>query len=103
MWQDRLALVAFDQDADTVLRLTAMTTEGKATALTALEALKPRGQTNLWGGMMAGMDALKADDPARRKVMLVLTDGKPNIAPPRGHLRELRGYKDKNPGLKHEP
>merc|ERR1719407_63751 len=71
---------------------------GKENAMAALETLKPRGMTNLWGGILEGLEALRAsEDATRQKALLLLTDGQPNIAPPRGHLRELRAYKDKHP------
>eukprot|EP00969_Alexandrium_andersonii_P240783 10629683-Alexandrium_andersonii.AAC.1 len=37
----------------------------------------------------------------RLKATLLLTDGQPNVLPPRGHLAELRDYKDLGglPGL----
>jgi Mg-chelatase subunit ChlD len=97
---DRLALVAFDHRAETVLQTTVMTKEGRDKAIEALENLQPQGQTNIWGGLLAAMDALRVSDAAgvgRQKSILVLTDGQPNVNPPRGHLAELRDYKDKHP------
>lgn len=97
---DRLALVAFDHRAETVLQTTVMTQEGRDKAIDALENLHPQGQTNIWGGLLAAMDALRMSDAAgvgRQKSILLLTDGQPNVNPPRGHLAELRDYKDKHP------
>jgi len=95
---DRFTLVAFDNNAETVYALSEMSAAGKENAMAALETLKPRGMTNLWGGILEGLEALRAsEDATRQKALLLLTDGQPNIAPPRGHLRELRAYKDKHP------
>lgn len=94
---DRMALVAFDDKAETVFPLKEMSAEGRAQAMDALSSLRPRGQTNLWDGVHAGMETLREQTPkraGRRKTLLVLTDGQPNIAPPRGHLSELKLYKD---------
>merc|ERR1719473_100298 len=33
----------------------------------------------------------------RQKAILLLTDGKPNISPPAGHLMALRNYRDEHP------
>jgi len=33
----------------------------------------------------------------RRKALFLLTDGQPNVLPPRGHIAELHDYKDKYP------
>merc|ERR1719330_1006439 len=35
----------------------------------------------------------------RQQAILLLTDGQPNNVPPRGHLPELRDYKDSHPGF----
>lgn len=97
---DRLALVAFDHRAETVLQTTAMTKEGRDKAIEALENLQPQGQTNIWGGLLAAMDALRVSDATglgRQKSILLLTDGQPNVNPPRGHIAELKDYKDKHP------
>eukprot|EP00746_Dinoflagellata_sp_MGD_P165323 gnl/MRDRNA2_/MRDRNA2_94526_c0_seq1.p1 gnl/MRDRNA2_/MRDRNA2_94526_c0~~gnl/MRDRNA2_/MRDRNA2_94526_c0_seq1.p1 ORF type:complete len:1049 (+),score=177.51 gnl/MRDRNA2_/MRDRNA2_94526_c0_seq1:88-3234(+) len=97
---DRLALVAFDHRANTVLQTTAMTKEGRDKAIEALENLQPQGQTNIWGGLLAAMDALRVSDATglgRQKSILLLTDGQPNVNPPRGHVAELKDYKDKYP------
>jgi len=103
---DRLALVAFSETARTALPLTEMTEEGQQQALEALEGLRPSGQTNIWGGLLASMEALRSGvaqaprpggGPGRLQATLLLTDGLPNVLPPRGHLAELRDYKDTHP------
>lgn len=100
--EDRLSLVAFDHTAETAFALTEMTPAGRTQAVAALEGLAPRGQTNLWGGLQAGLDALRAPDrdgAVRTKSLMLLTDGQPNITPPRGHQQELRDYLDAYPDL----
>jgi len=97
---DRMSLVAFDDKAETVFALHEMNTSGRDQATEALNSLHPKGQTNLWDGIHAGMETLREEVPgsiARRKTLLVLTDGQPNISPPRGHLHELRLYRDSCP------
>ena len=91
--EDRLALVAFDHATDTVFSLAEMTPAGREQALAALDRLMPRGQTNIWGGLEAGLDALCAPDrdgADRTKSLLLLTDGQPNVKPPRGHEQEFQ-------------
>jgi len=94
---DRMSLVAFDDKAETVFALHEMSASGRDQATEALNSLRPKGQTNLWDGIHAGMETLREEVPgsiARRKTLLVLTDGQPNISPPRGHIHELRLYRD---------
>merc|ERR1719359_1482882 len=68
----------------------------------ALEQLRPRGRTNLWAGLHQGLESLREDAPppgaaARAKYVMLLTDGRPNINPPNGHVEELRNYRDAFP------
>eukprot|EP00929_Paragymnodinium_shiwhaense_P109168 TRINITY_DN75519_c0_g1_i1.p1 TRINITY_DN75519_c0_g1~~TRINITY_DN75519_c0_g1_i1.p1 ORF type:complete len:1140 (-),score=192.16 TRINITY_DN75519_c0_g1_i1:483-3902(-) len=108
--QDRLSLVGFSTAAHTVFPLENMTEDGCTRALAALETMHPDASTNIWAGLLAGMDNLRECKEAtsamvphpvavvnRRKTLLLLTDGQPNAIPPRGHLAELRQYKDKHP------
>jgi len=94
---DRLSLVSFSSAAATVLELTAMNEAGKANALRQLATLQPNGRTNLWDGLKSGMDTLRTGRSAGRlSALLLLTDGQPNVAPPRGHVEMLRRYKDEH-------
>lgn len=95
--KDRMTLVAFDHEAEIHVPLTPMTDDGRGQLIAAVESLRPRGQTNLWGGVHAGLEALtNTPETNRQKALFLLTDGKPNITPPRGHLHELKKYKDKH-------
>lgn len=77
-----------------------MTPEGIAQATTAVESLHANGATNLWAGLLAGMDALRSPgvvSAEHQKTILLLTDGQPNKQPPKGHTQELRDYKESHP------
>lgn len=99
--QDRLALVAFDNNADLVFAPGFMTSEGRESAMKALDALRPRGRTDIWKGLHAGLESLRTSEHVgfRPKTVLLLTDGLPSISrvPPRGHVAELRDYKECHP------
>ena len=93
--EDRLAIVSYSSRAHSVLPLTVMHNGGKALAKQALTGLSPSGSTNLWDGLKMGLDLLASDsNPKRLTSCFILTDGCPNIVPPRGHLPMLRRYKD---------
>jgi Mg-chelatase subunit ChlD len=84
---DRLAVVTFASKASTILGPTPMDTEGKAAALAALDTMAPNSATNLWGGIQKGLcvlGALQSDPTYRNAALFVLTDGAPNVHPPRG-------------------
>jgi len=97
---DRMALVAFDNKAQLAFPLDYMTADGRTRAVETLEALRPQGQTDIWKGIHTGMEALRLpekDAGWRQKTVLLLTDGQPNVVPPRGHIPELRDYKESHP------
>ncbi|KAH3761987.1 Voltage-dependent calcium channel subunit alpha-2/delta-2 [Pelomyxa schiedti] len=103
---DRLGIVVFDDNASTVLPLTQLDAPGRAKAMDAASKLVPLENTNMWAGMLEGMEVLRTppgtttSTSARKKFLLVLTDGQPNIIPPKGHIPELRAYMEKHPDFK---
>jgi len=102
--RDRVSIVKYSNTASCVFELTAMTTKGKTDAIAALDRLRTEGQTNLWDGLEVGLESLRrgreaqTDGPSRNASVLLLTDGCPNVVPPRGHLGMLRMYRDKQCG-----
>jgi hypothetical protein len=105
--QDRFSLVQFDNRADIVYNLTNMTDAKIEEAVNATQALRTRGSTDIWGGLLAGMEALRMGDPTgssteeRSRAVLILTDGCPNAGPRTSDafIPEIRKYKDSHPGL----
>lgn len=102
--QDRLAIVAFNDTAHTVLPLTFMTAQGQQAACRTLDATRASHETNMWAGIHASMDVLRDDGASptlgsRRKAVLVLTDGREGKFPPKGHVLELRDYMDTHAGF----
>jgi len=120
---DRIALVTFSDSAQVQAGLTEMTEKGRSEVLEALNILLPQDCTNLWDGLKMGMDLLtgKLDSKAgaqksslfgfksgkktktaqttesslgRFSTLFILTDGMPNIIPPRGHTPMLKAYLD---------
>lgn len=79
---DRLALVAFDSNVSTPLKLTTMDSRGKAEAAAACDRLRAGSCTNLSGGLFAGMEIMKnraarlvQGDKPEIASLLLLTDG----------------------------
>ena len=104
---DRFSIVSFSSSARVVLPLTAMDDDGTSLAESKIQHLNASGQTNLWDGMFKSMNAFldgaaNGEDvhSGRTKAMLVLTDGQPNVVPPRGHLAAMDDFLDKHPELK---
>jgi Mg-chelatase subunit ChlD len=112
---DRLGVVTFNKSARVVLPLSAMDDAGRAAAGAAVDAMRPDGGTNIWGGLEAAMDLLRcgSDDAARagrEQSVLLLTDGVPNVDPPAvagvlsrnsaaAHVAAYTAYASAHPGF----
>lgn len=91
--QDRLSIVSFTNDAKTLLQLVPTTAQGKQQAADTIDALVPLGSTNLWDGLQQGLLLLHAGGQADRlPALMLLTDGCPNVIPPRGHEYMLNKF-----------
>jgi hypothetical protein len=101
---DELSIVSFSSEAKVVLPLTLMSEEGKAVATTQLKSLRPDCLTNLWAGISSGYRVLADAKPStqegqtRNKVILVLTDGLPNVCVhPDGEIAALDQHLSASP------
>jgi hypothetical protein len=83
---------------------------GKAKVRSTIEGLRTEGMTNLWDGLKMGMTLLSNDsvtDTIKKKTfgsssnrlstLFILTDGMPNITPPRGHNAMLLSFLEAHP------
>jgi len=97
---DQIAVVAFASQVRIVFPLATMTPNNRREAWKAVDGLRPASCTNLYGGLIRALDMIKDHDemPSNPSIML-LTDGMPNISPPRGEIQSLRNYLDANPLL----
>ena len=94
---DMLSLISFSNSAKVVLDLTAMDEFGRKKAYDALDNLYPDASTNLWDGLYRGLEVLrmrKTDGLQKNAAILLLTDGMPNVEPPRGYIPQLQKYKE---------
>lgn len=97
---DRLGLVSYSTQAKKIFGLTQMDAAGKEKAQKDLDTLDANGQTNLWDGLLNGLEIIReGNSPNRLSSVFLLTDGQPNIAPPRGHVPMLQRYKTQHPSL----
>jgi len=97
---DRLSIVSYSTNAKKILDLTHMDAKGKSKAEEELDKLDSDGQTNLWAGLHTGLEILRTSTKkGRLAAVLLLTDGQPNVEPPRGHIPMLQKYKDEHKQL----
>jgi len=98
--KDRLAVVAYSNTATVTVKLMGMGKRNRQLVTKRVAALSSGGQTNLWDGLHTGMELLRnARKPNRLSTVLLLTDGCPNVTPPRGHMHMLRRYRDEHSWL----
>jgi hypothetical protein len=95
---DMLAIVKFSTGASVVMRPTLMNEQGKAAVRAAVDSIKPDSQTNIFEGCRLANEIANQDDMTGRHIVgLLLTDGFPNVNPPRGIVQTLNGLPRKNP------
>ena len=94
--KDRFSLVIYSYEGKVVVPLTSATEDFKKDIKEKISFLKPYGQTNLWDGLLKGMNELKTKDVGNNKSIILLTDGCPNVEPPRGHIKTLEKYLEKH-------
>jgi len=100
---DVFSLVSYHSTATVVLEGQPMTEDGQKTAEKELDALCPLGSTNIWDGLHSGLELIKRTfqkSPSKAGCIMLLTDGMPNMRPPRGEQAMLKKYKDANPDLR---
>jgi uncharacterized protein YegL len=101
---DRLSLVTYSNEAHVVFTLTPLNSPGRARVNRLIDSLTAGGMTNLWDGLEKGLDVLTTDqvrssDSLRNSAIFLLTDGVPNVDPPRGYVHRLRRYRDSHGGI----
>lgn len=103
--KDRLGIVTFGTSADVVQQLVPMDDSGKKETKKNIKSIKVKGCTNLWDGLIQGLEVLQGTDEERGpttglaipkntrssvKTLMVLTDGLPNHGEPsRGYMPQL--------------
>ncbi len=94
----RLAIIAFDDKIVIMSDLITMTQVNKKNITNDIDTIiKPRGQTNIWGGIESALKILdNRTDKSRNSSIFMLTDGQPNISPARGEIETLKRLREKN-------
>ncbi len=90
---DNISIVTYSSHAETIVSNQPCTSENKSLITQQLDSLKPVANTNMWSGIVASLDILKETSPSQKnKGIILLTDGVPNVEPPRGHETTLERY-----------
>ena len=92
---DNISIVTYSSEAFTIVKNQPCSAENKELISSELDSLKPQSNTNMWVGIVASLDILKQTSASgKNKGILLLTDGIPNVEPPRGHESMLEKYFD---------
>jgi len=90
---DYLSVVTYTDKARTIVSHQACTPDNKKVIAIELDSLKPLYTTNIWDGLHQSLEILRTTAPKDRlQAVFLLTDGIPNIEPPRGHEGMLEKY-----------
>jgi len=88
---DTLAIITYSTTAHVVIGSTQMNEEGRAKMNAVLDIIKPESQTNIAAGISLAMEMVNDSSMDGRNIVgVLLTDGFPNINPPRGLLTTLQ-------------
>lgn len=92
---DFASIIVYSTEATVINDIIRLTDVNKETLITKISALQTTGQTNIWDGLYKGLQTLN-NTPISNiiQTVMLLTDGQPNINPPRGILNMLEKYKD---------
>lgn len=95
--QDYLAIVTFSSTASIVMPPTCMNNEGKEAVSHALDRIVPDGSTNIYDGILKATELVNSNAfDGYNIVGMLLTDGLPNINPPRGIIPTLKSIRMAN-------
>lgn len=99
---DTLAIISFSTAARVVMPPSPMNTAGRTKVTSALQTIYPDGQTNIWDAIrIAAQLANRPEMAGRNLVGMLLTDGFPNVNPPRGIVSTIKSMPMTNPWTFH--
>tara|TARA_B100000214_G_C23971780_1_gene630537 strand:- start:96 stop:2414 length:2319 start_codon:yes stop_codon:yes gene_type:complete len=91
--RDNISIVTYSSESRVIVNNIPCTPENKSLIELELSQLKPISNTNMWSGLIQSLDILRKYSPKNKnKGIMLLTDGIPNVEPPRGHEYMLEKY-----------
>ena len=92
---DRITIIAFDNMIEIVGNVFLCTNEtNKKKICTNIDRITPRNQTDIWRALKKGFDCIRQRiDKSRNPMIMILTDGAPNVSPARGEVETLKREK----------
>lgn len=99
---DSLAIISFSTAARVAMPPTLMNDAGRTKVKSSLVTIHPDSQTNIWDAIRVAAQIANRPEMAERNIVgMLLTDGFPNVNPPRGIVPTLKSLPMKNPWTFH--
>lgn len=87
---DMVSIITFSNYAKSVMKLTVMTDANKTKTIKLIDDINVDGQTNIWDGLRLAIEEIsQIKDMDINTNIVLLTDGEPNLNPPRGIVDTL--------------
>jgi Mg-chelatase subunit ChlD len=86
---DELCVVSYSNSATINVPIQKMDAENKKKAITKIKALTASGMTNIYDGLYKAISIFEKDT-TKNRIIYLLSDGDPNIEPPRGTVGQLK-------------
>lgn len=86
---DMVGLITFSNNASLKMGFKPMNDHNKKEALKTVDGLHTEGMTNIWDGLRLALDETKKLTEDINVNIILLTDGEPNVNPPRGIIDSL--------------
>jgi uncharacterized protein YegL len=91
--QDHISIITYTDKSKVIVSDMECSAENKTSISMQLDQLRPLNTTNLWSGIQTSLDTLRTTSPSsKQKMVFLLTDGIPNVEPPRGHEYMIEKY-----------
>jgi hypothetical protein len=94
---DNVSIVVYTDTSRTLVENVSCSPENVSIIKAQLNELRPENTTNIWDGLHRSLEILRTTSPiSKQKNIFLLTDGIPNVEPPRGHIPMLERYFKQN-------
>ncbi|EAR92685.1 von willebrand factor type A (vWA) domain was originally protein (macronuclear) [Tetrahymena thermophila SB210] len=94
---DEFSMVTFSDNSKLVCNYQQMTESNIKSSVDLINQCQPDASTNIWAGIEQGLEQMQNDsNKNKNQQLIVLTDGQPNVNPPRGILTTLNNFYNKN-------
>jgi Mg-chelatase subunit ChlD len=89
---DEMCIIVFNNSAQLLIPFTRTNKAGKTMLRGKVKQMQAGGATNIWDGIKVALDHLGKVGGNYNTFMVLLTDGEPNINPPRGIVPTMEKY-----------